>query len=96
MALRTTWLITSVHLDYFDDEVGTMGPMHCNLTAAEVRAHPDRARFRMYDDDGIHYYSGLIVEDPDASGFEPLEDFGMPNAGCTRIDYLEGGKWQTL
>ena len=30
-------------------------------------------------------------------GFEPLDQFGTPNAGCTEIRYLEkGGKWVTL
>ena len=42
------------------------------------------ARFSMYDDDGECYYEGFLVGD-DASGFEPLEEFGMPNAGCTEI-----------
>lgn len=28
--------------------------------------------------------------------FEPLDDFGTPNAGCTYIQYLQGGKWSTL
>jgi|TARA_R100001530_G_scaffold110783_3_gene78010 hypothetical protein len=37
----------------------------------------------MFDDDGVLYYAGLIWGDYD--GFEPLDDFGMPNAGCTEI-----------
>lgn len=53
-------------------------------------------RFRMYDDDGELYYDGRIVGDYD--GFEPLDDFGMPNVGCTNIRYLNAntGAWETL
>ena len=40
--------------------------------------------FKMHDDDGNLYYTGRIVGDFD--GLEPLDDFGMPNAGCTHID----------
>ena len=44
-------------------------------------------RFSMYDDDGGLCYEGVFVGDDDATGFEPLEEFGMPNAGCTEIRY---------
>ena len=37
----------------------------------------------MYDDDGGHYYNGVLIGDYD--GFEPLDDFGEGNAGCTEI-----------
>ena len=50
-------------------------------------------KFRMYDDDGELYYEGFSN---DSSSFQPLDDFGMPNAGCTEIKYLEKGKWETL
>lgn len=54
--------------------------------------HPDVQFFRMYDDDGNLYYTGcyLATDDTDPDGFEPLDDFGAPNAGCTRIDYFYG------
>jgi len=45
--------------------------------------------FALYDDDEVLYYKGIIVGDYD--GFEPLDDFGMPNAGCTGIKY--DGEW---
>ena len=41
------------------------------------------SRFEMFDDDGEHYYSGRIWGD--FQGFEPMDDFGGPNAGCTMI-----------
>ena len=47
------------------------------------------AKFSLYDDDGICYYEGVIYGD--YSGFEPLDDFGMPNAGCTCIKI--NGEW---
>jgi len=56
----------------------------------------DRVRFRMYDDDGEHYYSGTLIMDGEAEGFEPLDDFGMPGAGCTEIRLFEHGRWATL
>jgi hypothetical protein len=49
----------------------------------------------MYDDDGKLYYAGTIWGDYD--GFEPLDDFGMPNAGCTSIEYKnDAGTWEVL
>ena len=50
-------------------------------------------KFRMLDDDGMVYYVGYSN---DSSSFQPLDDFGMPNAGCTDIQYLENGKWESL
>lgn len=49
-------------------------------------------KFRMFDDDGEVYYSGRVVAaDGDYTSEEvcagPLDDFGMPNAGCTHIRY---------
>ncbi|MBP2657189.1 MAG: hypothetical protein H6Q69_221 [Firmicutes bacterium] len=41
-------------------------------------------KFRMKDDGGIIYYYGVSSSD---SSFAPLDDFGMPNAGCTMIEY---------
>jgi len=34
--------------------------------------------------------------DDDAEGIEPLEDFGLPNAGCTEIRLFEEGRWVTI
>lgn len=43
----------------------------------------------MFYDDGIHYYNGLLKTKYEGTGaaFNPLEDYGMPNAGCTDIKY---------
>jgi len=86
------WIITE---DRIEDgrEVGTMGPFGITLTGDEVKAKG--VRFRMLDDDGEVYYIGKAVLAGDDDGFGPLDNFGMPNAGCTRIDYWEKG-WKTL
>lgn len=52
-------------------------------------------KFRMKDDDDEIYYYGRSSSD---SSFAPLDDFGMPNAGCTSIEYYnaEHKKWEVL
>lgn len=51
-------------------------------------------KFRMLDDDGNIYYYGFCSEDGD---FSPLDDFGMPNAGATEIQYKSPtGDYETL
>jgi hypothetical protein len=58
--------------------------------------------FRIYDDDRELYYTGIRTGqgDPDGSedGFEPLDDYGTPNAGATEIRYWkpETRTWETL
>jgi hypothetical protein len=76
MAYR--WKITKDHLDGSD--AGVQGPRGLDPKTTANRAH-----FVMKDDDGVAYYEGDIYGDFD--GFEPLDDFGMPNAGCTSIWY---------
>lgn len=49
-------------------------------------------KFKIYDDDGELYYTGLYIArdgaDLGEDAFGPLEDFGAPNAGATEIRYL--------
>ena len=78
------WKIT-----HGDDDVGTVGPRGADETITE-----NKGSFRMKDDDGIVYYHGEIYGNYD--GFEPLDDFGMPNAGCTSIVYNLGAEWKQL
>jgi len=58
--------------------------------------------FRIYDDDGFINYSGRFYVIPgreeEVSEFEPLDDFGTPNAGATTIKYRDPqtGKWESL
>ena len=69
----------------------------------ELTAELNGERFRMYDGDDELYYEGRWVADPNIDdeafeGFEPLDCFGAPNAGCTRLDYRNDttGEWATL
>jgi hypothetical protein len=94
MSSEYNWIITD---DYIDNgiEVGVTGPRN------KSRNTENEGEFRMLDDDGELYYRGKIWGDYD--GFEPLDDFGMPNAGCTTIEYKSrpsatGGRpiWEVL
>lgn len=89
----TQWTITDDFIDNDREAEGTVGPRNADLSADEIVNHPQAKRFRMYDDDGTLYYEGSLVGEDE---FAPLDDFGEPNAGCTRIDILEGGKWRPL
>jgi hypothetical protein len=73
--------------------VGLVGPRTAKLTFDEIVKHPDGKRFQMRDDDGELYYEGVLVG---GDGFEPLDDFGEPNAGCTSICVLENGHWEQV
>ncbi len=39
---------------------------------------------------------GLIGGEDFSADFQPLDDFGRPNAGCTEIQYLENGLWRSI
>lgn len=52
--------------------------------------------FRIRDDDGELYYTGRFVPvelSDGEEGFGPLDDFGIPNAGATEIEYKRGRSW---
>lgn len=79
--------------------VGVMGPQ--GIPAGDVKALKENGAgtaFRMYDDDDVLYYTGRFLGYPDTElAFSPLDDFGTPNAGCTRIDYMTApGQFETL
>ena len=86
------WIIDHDHLFANDpsyNAAGTIGPQ--NIPAGyQQTLRTNRAAgnaFRIYDDDGVKYYSGRYLG-PDADEmFGPLNDFGQPNAGAIRIDY---------
>jgi hypothetical protein len=83
------WIITRDVLfkkenneEWETDETWTMGGHDTTFTKEEILKG---VKFQKFDDDMNLYYEGKIVGDYD--GFEPLDDFGMPNAGCTLIWY---------
>ena len=96
----TQWTITKDHLAEPDAPAGTnrnaagvVGPSAAKLTAAQITDHPRAVSFRMRDDDGELYYEGALVGD---NLFAPLDDFGMPNAGCTSIEVFDGHRWTAV
>lgn len=80
------WKITRDHLYDGDgrNDKGTEGPRNCD---PELKTNPKR--FVLKDDDGNTYYQGMLYGDYD--GFEPLDDFGGPNAGCTEV-WMDGAQ----
>jgi hypothetical protein len=86
------WVITHDYLHEKDkdlsNDAGVIGP--CKAPTSMSMPH----RFRMYDDDNELYYEGVCSEE----SFDPLDDFGTPNAGCTRIDYFNPSThtWEIL
>jgi len=53
-------------------------------------------RWKAYCGDGELMYEGKMIMSPSADGFEPLDDFCMPNAGATSLKLCEKGKWSWL
>lgn len=101
------WIITR---DFLTEEheknmnaVGTCGPADASSELVQM-AKENGKSFRLYDDDDILYYEGKFIINPDVNEddldgeeeFVPLTEFGEGHAGCTRIDYLENGEWETL
>lgn len=103
------WIITQDQVSTPDEKsaVGVLGPRNITpaiqarlvalLKLSAILMPPAMAAqgvvpFRMYDDDGEFYYAGLMMGD-DLQLFEPLDDYGTPNAGATRIDVYEKGRW---
>lgn len=73
--------------------VGMIGPYDSTATPEEIKKGE---KFRMSDDDNEIYYYGFIIGDYE--GFEPVFDFGMPNAGCVNIEYknADTGKYEYI
>lgn len=97
----TEWTITIDNLADPDakpatnaNAVGIIGPSGATKTADQIRFHHDAVQFRLLDDDDEVYYVGFMVGNENE--FAPLDDFGKPNAGCTSIQYLKEGSWETL
>lgn len=94
------WILTH---DYTEDgeynQVGTNGPSTATDEATQAVKTPGdhRIAFDMYDDDGEKYYSGYFTIDPNYTDEyftnSPLYDFGLPNAGATKIKYPTKPEW---
>lgn len=97
---KYVWLITQ---DYFPESwspsrIGLTGPRAATPEQIEgIKDGVDGSfeEFKMFDDDKNLYFEGRISGDYE--GFEPLDDFGMPDSGCTSIWYRQGdGSWEPL
>lgn len=87
------WLITQDHVTDGDvSAVGAFGPSGATQAQqAELLSGQGRV-FSLFDDDEILYYVGRLVCDPEDEGseevvFGPLDDFGAPFAGCTKVKW---------
>jgi hypothetical protein len=88
------WVITTDHIDEGKSR-GLQGPGGSTASVDEITANG--LAFRLNDDDGELYYEGVYLGPDDENLFAPLDDFGMPNAGCTSIQYRNAlGAWETL
>lgn len=76
---------------------GMMGPSTILPGDKAALKAGEGTRFRMYDDGDELYYEGRLIGDwRGDDGFAPLDDFGAPNAGCTKIEYFNGESWDML
>ena len=102
------WLITHDELALPGDRSAesTTGPkgipekLEKALRSDQVPRGFTAAEFRMYDDDGYHYYRGRMfyrdeLEGTEVQVFGPLRDFGLPHAGCTRIRWNDDDHYET-
>jgi hypothetical protein len=82
------WEITYDHLDGRNVLVQSVG--------FEADEGDEWTEFKLYDGDGELYYSGRKNQHGD--GFEPLDDYGQPNAGATELRYLDknSNTWKVL
>lgn len=79
------WIITKDHTEVLGiQEPGETGPYNLDPDLTT-----NASTFALYDDDNNLYYEGMIYGDYD--GFEPLDDYGTPNAGCTKMKL--DGEW---
>ena len=82
MTAAYRWKIDKDYLDGGNKHsaVGVEGPRDLD---ENVSANP--VGFTLYDDDDNAYYHGWLYGDYE--GFEPVDDYGMPNAGAVHIKF---------
>lgn len=49
--------------------------------------------FRLYDDDGELYYSGVLTDDDEGENQSAAYDWGAAMAGCAIIKVKRDGRW---
>jgi hypothetical protein len=99
------WIITKDILSEADGcslelrEMNRVG-VHSRDYTPERFAKADTLDIRLLDDDGELVYEARatrkrILDSPEDRAFEVL-DWAMADAGCTELQYFDGGEWQTL
>lgn len=103
--MATAWIITEdliadedAPIGSYSNAVGVTGPRSAPEHLIEALKAGKGLQFKMYDDDGEHYYTGRGIADKYDLGSEefaygPLGNFGMPNAGCTLIKWTNHPEW---
>lgn len=87
------WVITKT--EFADEAAGQCGPRGLVMSIEKIKT--EGLEFRLRDDDGELYYTGFYLGPDDETKFAPLDDYGMPNAGATVIEYRgESGEWERL
>lgn len=81
--MKYAWIIDIANPEDRDAD-GTKGPAGIDPELEKLLDEGGGLPFKMYDDDDNLYYCGRLVGE-DATGFEPLDDFGTPNAGASYI-----------
>jgi hypothetical protein len=86
------WIITQNILEHCPAKV--IGPRSAPEALVKELTAGAGQPFRLFDDDGHLYYEGRIVGR--FEGFEPLDDYGQPNAGCTSIQLRTEKGWEVV
>lgn len=97
------WITEAINKDRDENDKmkldkGITGPRSISDTTVARLKAGEGVKFKMYDDDGELYYDGRYIEENDSDEMEPLDCFGMPNAGCTSIKMKSAktGEWEYI
>jgi hypothetical protein len=99
MTARYCWRITKDHVTLPQEgsnREGLEGPSNAPKTLTPDN-NADVVAWRTFcDGETEPCYQGLMVGE--YQGFEPLDDFATPDAGCTRIELFntEKNQWEAL
>lgn len=95
------YLITKDLVD--NTAVGVEGPALADIRVLARLKNGEGEEFRMLDDDRNLYYEGRFIDDSEneewqrEAEFQPLDCWGLPNAGAVIIQYRdENGNWEDL
>jgi hypothetical protein len=88
MKMQGAWKITKDHVTPEGEECCRTGKQsHDWKSGDEVGA----IRFQTFDDDGILYHEGLLVDDPYCQGQDRVLDYAMNDAGAVTVKVERNG-----